>query len=286
LVQIRGMRWLALVVLVASSTASAAPASNPAFAGIGLQDMPPMGCLVYNVVKGAPAKEAGVQLNDLILAVDGTPLVGATQTPPCTMFQQLVTAHTPGDTIKLELRRGMDSLQIKVTLSSRADVLHKRFAGKPLPSVSLPDADDPRRTHDFTDLAGHVTVIGFFHADACIGCATVFDRVRDELRERLHDDAPDVLAVTLERRVPQLQQPPAQTPPRKLFASSVALAVAPADGDVDVDLLEADRVVFMIVDARGIVRFVSPIAPGADDCDAALDEVLAAAEQLARPLRR
>jgi hypothetical protein len=286
LVQIRGMRWLAMLVLVASSTASAAPASNPAFAGVGLQDMPPMGCLVFNLINGAPAKDAGVHTNDLILAVDGTPLVGATQVAPCTLFQQLITAHAAGDTVKFDVRRGMDSLTIKVTLSSRAEVLHKRYAGKALPSGALPDADDPRRTYDFTDLDGHVTLIGFFHVDACIGCATVFDRVRDDLRERLHGDAPDVLAVTLPTHISSLQAPP-QPPvqPRKLFASSVKLAVAPADA-VDGELLEADRVVFMIVDSRGIVRFVSPIAPGADDCDAALDEVLAAAEQLARPSRR
>ena len=274
-----------MVVLVASSAVSAAPASNPAFAGVGLQDMPMMGCLVYNLINGAPAKEAGVHMNDLILSVDGVPLVGATQVPPCNVFQQLVTSHVPGDTIKLDLRRGMDSVQIKVTLSSRAEVLHRRYAGKALGTASLPDADDPRRTYEFSELTGHVTVIGFFHADACTGCATVFDRLRDDLRDRLHDDAPDVLAVTIQPRS-QLQQPQQPTSPRKLFASSVALAVAPADGAVDVELLEADRVVFMIVDARGIVRFVSPIAPGADDCDAALDEVLAAAEQLARPLRR
>jgi peroxiredoxin len=286
LVQIRGMRWLAMIVVVASATAGAAPASNPAFAGVGLQDMPPMGCLVGNLINGAPAKDAGVHLNDLILAVDGVPLVGATQTPPCSVFQSLVTSHSPGDTIRLDVRRGMDSMAIKVTLSTRAEVLHRRYSGKPLASTSVPDADDPRRTYDFGELSGHVTLIGFFHADACTGCAALFDHVRDELRERLHDDAPEMLAVTMPTRAQQLQQPQPQTSPRKLFASSVALAVAPADGALDVELLEADRVVFMIVDARGIVRFVSPLAPGADDSDAALDEVLAAAEQLARPLRR
>jgi hypothetical protein len=280
------MRWLAMLVLVVSATATAAPTSNPAFAGVGLQDMPPMGCLVGNVINGAPAKDAGVHLNDLILAVDGVPLVGATQTPPCSVFQALVTSHSPGDTIRLDIRRGMDSLAIKVTLSTRAEVLHRRYAGKPLASTTLLDADDPRRTYDVGELGGHVTLIGFFHADACTGCAALFDRVRDELRDRLHGDAPDVLAVTMPTRAQQLQQPQPQTSPRKLFASGVALAVAPADGALDVELLEADRVVFMIVDARGIVRFVSPVAPGADDCDAAVDEVLAAAEQLARPLRR
>ena len=38
----------------------------------------------------------------------------------------------------------------------------------------------------------------------------------------------------------------------------------------------------MVVDCRGIVQFVAPIAPDSDDLDAALDELLAAAEQAAR----
>ena len=36
---------------------------------------------------------------------------------------------------------------------------------------------------------------------------------------------------------------------------------------------------FLVIDCRGVVRLVAPIAPDADDIDAATDEVLAGAEQ-------
>ena len=47
----------------------------------------------------------------------------------------------------------------------------------------------------------------------------------------------------------------------------------------DLTLKENDRIQVMIVDCRGIVRFVAPVAPDADDLEAAIDEILAAAEQ-------
>ena len=57
------------------------------------------------------------------------------------------------------------------------------------------------------------------------------------------------------------------------------VATAPEDTVLDSELLEPDRVEFLILDAQGIVRFVSPIAPDSDDLDAAIDEVLASCEQ-------
>ena len=44
-------------------------------------------------------------------------------------------------------------------------------------------------------------------------------------------------------------------------------------------LKDSLRVSFMVIDCRGVVRFVAPIAPDADDLDAALDDILAAVEQ-------
>ena len=44
-------------------------------------------------------------------------------------------------------------------------------------------------------------------------------------------------------------------------------------------MLEDERVFFMVIDGHGVVRFVAPLAPNADDLDAALDDLLAAAEQ-------
>lgn len=269
------MRWLALLVLVASTTASASPASNPAFVGIRMGDMG-VGCQVADLVAGGPAKEAGVRPLDLIVAIDGVPLASQPATiGPCNVLIAQITGHGPGDTIALDIRRGFDPVQIKVTLSTRAEVLHRRLVGHALATTSLTDADDARRSYDLA--SGHVTVLGWFRADACSGCSLVFDKVRDQLRERLHgEDLPDVLAVT-----PDLKEQ-GKAIAKKSFTASVPLALAPDGALFDDELLEADRVLFVIIDGRGVVRFVAPIAPESDDADAALDEVLAAAEQLSR----
>jgi len=261
------MRWLAVLAL-AAGTASAEPrASNPAFIGIKMQPMK-FGCAIDDVVNGGPAKDAGVRARDVILSIDDVPLAGSNA---CDTLLQKITGHAPGDTVRLELRRAMDVVKLKVTLSTRAEVLHHRFVGHRFGSATLVDADDPRTTYDLDDLRGHVTVLGWFHADTCVNCGSVFDRVRDGLRERLHDDMPTLLAVTPTLKDDKLL--------RKVFSSSVKLATAPEDAVLDGELLEPDRIQFLILDAQGIVRFVSPIAPDSDDLDAALDEVLAACEQ-------
>ncbi|MBV8762801.1 MAG: PDZ domain-containing protein [Deltaproteobacteria bacterium] len=266
------MRWLlALAVVLAAGLAGAEPrASNPAFVGIKMSDVG-FGCRVDDVVAGGPAKVAGLRAQDVILAIDDASLL-QNQQGSCTTLVQKITAHAPGDTVRIQLHRGIDTITVKVALSTRAEVLHRRFVGHSLASATLSDADDPRTTYEIDDLRGHVTVLGWFHADTCVNCGSVFDRVRDGLRERLHgEDIPTVLAVT-----PTVRDPSTL---RKVFTSSVKLATAPEDAILENELLEGDRIHFLIIDAKGIVRFVSPIAPDSDDIDAALDEVLAACEQ-------
>ena len=45
---------------------------------------------------------------------------------------------------------------------------------------------------------------------------------------------------------------------------------------------DGERINFMVIDCRGVVRYVAPIAPNGDDTDAAIDELFAAAEQASR----
>lgn len=269
------MRWLVAFSLIAAGlglaagSASAEPrASNPAFIGIKMNPMG-FGCQVADVVAGGPAKDAGIRALDLILTIDDVSLAGQNA---CDTLLKTITSHAPGDTVRLEIHRVMDNVKLEVTLSTRAEVLHHRFVGHRLGSATLSDADDPRTTTELDDLRGHVTVLGWFHADTCVNCGSVFDRVRDGLRERLHgEDMPTILAVT-----PTVKDPQAL---RKMFTSSVKLVTAPEDAVLEGELLEGDRIHFLILDARGIVQLVSPIAPDSDDLDAALDEVLAACEQ-------
>jgi hypothetical protein len=45
---------------------------------------------------------------------------------------------------------------------------------------------------------------------------------------------------------------------------------------------ETNRIYFMVLDRTGVVRFIAPIAPDDDAADAAVEDVLAAAEQAER----
>ncbi|MBA3541948.1 MAG: hypothetical protein H0T79_20195, partial [Deltaproteobacteria bacterium] len=41
-------------------------------------------------------------------------------------------------------------------------------------------------------------------------------------------------------------------------------------------IFDVDRIMFMVLDARGVVSYVASVAPGGDDLEAALDELFVA----------
>ncbi len=235
-----------------------------------MQDAPP-GCAVTNVTQGSAADDAGLRLGDLIIAMDGAP------TGDCNALKAHILAHAFGDTIRLDLRRGIGRMVIQPILTTRAEVLHRQFVGRTLDSTDVRDGDNGA-SYDLGDQRGPL-VIGWFDIHRCAGCAAVFDRLDTRLRARLRDGAPRLLAVTAYGDdISAL---------RKAFASSVPIALADSDNPALVLAHEdGERVYFMVVDNRGTVRFVTPIVPDADDIDAALDEVLAAAEQAEHARRR
>ena len=70
------------------------------------------GVLVVEMLKDAPAEKAGVQVADVILAIDEVPVSSSEQ------FFSLLQTYTPDDRLKLSLLRGMDNLEISVTLTA------------------------------------------------------------------------------------------------------------------------------------------------------------------------
>ncbi|MFN8373409.1 MAG: PDZ domain-containing protein [Anaerolineae bacterium] len=78
------------------------------------------GALITQVEEGSPAAEAGLQVNDIVTAVDGDH-VDAEHT-----LRDRLIAYEPGDTVTLDVRRDGETLQIQVTL------------GQPEMSDSLP----------------------------------------------------------------------------------------------------------------------------------------------------
>lgn len=279
------VRWAGLLLVAGfASVANAAPSSNPAFLGIKMEDHPG-GCKVTGVTTGSAAQDAGLREWDLILAIDGT------RTANCTTLKNLIVANAPGHVIRLDVRRSTEQIVLQAPLSTRAEVLHRRLVGHDMVSTEVVDADN-KRGFDLADSRGKTIVIGWFMIERCAGCSNVFDRVNDGIADRLKDaeSAPLVLAVSpepqLANSLAQLQQgrrltvaPPASVRKAYSFTTTVPLALASDDTFVELAIDDPERIHFMVIDCRGVVRFVAPIAPGSDDIEAAIDEVLAAAEQ-------
>jgi S1-C subfamily serine protease len=70
------------------------------------------GALVVNVEPSSPAADAGVQEQDVVIAVDGRPVASSEE------LVVAVDAHNPGDSVTLELVRAGSSREVKVTLAT------------------------------------------------------------------------------------------------------------------------------------------------------------------------
>ncbi len=262
--------------IVTAAAPQVRPTSNPAFLGIKMKDHG-IGCLIEGVTTGSAAQDAGLHEWDLILSIDGV------RTASCTAVRSQILGSAPGHVVKLDVRRGAERLLVQAPLSTRAEVLHRRLVGHAMDPTEVRDADDPRRSYDLADPRGRTVVVGWFMLERCTGCSAVFDRIDDGLAKRL-GSAPAVLAVSPQpvrinvvaassvRAVPSLRKEYA-------FTTTVPLALASDATFEELAIDDPERIHFMVIDSRGVVRFVAPIAPGSEDLEAAIDEVLAAAEQ-------
>ena len=71
----------------------------------------PQGAAVKAVTEGAPAAEAGLQLNDIITEVNGNPITGSAD------LVELVSASQPGDQLVLTVWRQNETLSLTVTVA-------------------------------------------------------------------------------------------------------------------------------------------------------------------------
>jgi S1-C subfamily serine protease len=68
------------------------------------------GALVQEVVAGSPAEAAGVQVGDIITAVDGTPIDANHR------LADVVSQYQPGERVKIKVWRAGDAKSVTVTL--------------------------------------------------------------------------------------------------------------------------------------------------------------------------
>ena len=92
--------------------------SGKPFMGVGLGDVDeqaqaygvPAGAVVNLVPEGLPAAKAGIQVGDIITALDGEAVSSYSE------LTAAVKAHTVGDTVTLSVFRGGEKLEVKLTL--------------------------------------------------------------------------------------------------------------------------------------------------------------------------
>ncbi len=88
----------------------------PGFLGVGnAQDAPggEAGVVIGEVTPGSGAEEAGVQIGDRVIRIDGVPVTSLGE------LAGLIRASFPGDVIELEIVRGEESLLIAATLGEQ-----------------------------------------------------------------------------------------------------------------------------------------------------------------------
>jgi hypothetical protein len=261
-----GVRTAVVLLVAMASVADATPKSNPAFLGISMSPGPG-GVLVDTVTKDSPAAEPnGLKQGDLIVTINGARIQNGNEATAA------ITANHPGDLIHLDVRRNSQLIHVTSRLSTRSDVLYKRFGGKSLDSIEV--MDDDGSPIDLAGQRGHATIIGWVGA-GCVDCARVFNRINDWIQHTSRGTV--ALAVTNALREDAFASM------KKQF--SVPLARPMGSLRDEWTLFENERVHFMVVDCRGDVQFIAPIAPDDEDLDSSLDNLFAATEQAQRARR-
>jgi aminopeptidase N len=104
----------------AKAPAAGGPAAGPAagsrrvsLGSMPAFDFPGPGVKVAAVTEGSGAAAAGIEVGDILLAIDGTPL------KDLRAFSNVLKAHTPGDEVSVVYRRGEEERTAKVTLQAR-----------------------------------------------------------------------------------------------------------------------------------------------------------------------
>ncbi|HEU4733505.1 MAG TPA: PDZ domain-containing protein [Kofleriaceae bacterium] len=279
------MRRVGLVALVGSfiaSTALGAPrSSNPAFLGIQMQDGGGHGpCMIEAATRESPAEAAGLRGGDIVLSVDGKPIAN------CGVLLDEITSHAPGDTVQVKVQRLSSHLAVRVQLTTRDALLHK-VIGKPMVETNLVGVEDSE-IYDLSALHGRMAIVGLYNP-ACVDCAQLFTKFLEWTRDKARKGGPNALVLAVVAR-DALHDPVALQ--RSL---DVPLAIgeltAPAQEGAsspfsrELVISDRDRLGVLLIDGRGTVQYVGPIAPNSDDTEAVLDELFAAAEQAARHAR-
>ncbi len=97
----------------ATMAASMAATTVPkAYLGVSAEQVQQCGARVLEVKAGTPAEKAGLQVNDVIVAVDGKAISGLDE------LRTAIQGKNPGDTVRLTYLRGSQQSDVTVTLAA------------------------------------------------------------------------------------------------------------------------------------------------------------------------
>ncbi len=278
--QILGVRWPGFIAWCLVSTASiawAAPRwSNPAFLGIQMDDAGGRGpCRIDLTTHEGPAEAAGLRGGDIVRFIDGKEIT------TCDVLLAEITAHAPGDSVEIRAQRGLTLIAVRVQLTTRDALLHK-VIGKPMVETNFVGVEDGT-VYDLSTPHGRMAIVGLYDP-ACVDCATLFTKFLDWSREKARKGGPQALVLAV---IPGGEP----TRDEKALQSSLDVPLAigefvASDQDQASSPFSRERVLFdrnrlgvIVIDGRGIVQYIGPIAPNSDDTEAVLDELFAAADQ-------
>ncbi|MBC7977830.1 MAG: PDZ domain-containing protein [Myxococcales bacterium] len=259
-----------------ASTALAAPrSSNPAFLGIQMQDAGGRGpCVIDAATRDSPAEAAGLRTGDLVLTIDGAPIGN------CTVLLDEITARLPGDTIEVKVQRLSASVIARVQLTTRDALLHK-VIGRPMVETNFVGVEDGE-VYDLSSLNGRVALVGLYNP-ACVDCAQLFTKLSDWSRRQARKGGASALVLAVTTGVDRDYQALQKTLTVPLAVGEFVARGRDADGfSRELLISDRDRLGVIVIDGRGIVQYVGPVAPNSDDTEAVLDELFAAADQAAR----
>jgi membrane-associated protease RseP (regulator of RpoE activity) len=232
-------------------------------------------CRIAEVTKDSSAEAAGLQPNDQFVTMDGK------QVANCDSLVTSIQARQPGDVVKFVVNRDGRNMTIKTKLLSRDEVLRKRFGGLPVPTAKLVRVDDKQEV-DISAAKRATTIIGWFPT-TCTGCDQIFTLVNKWSKEERNSRPIKVAAATAgDTRMQRSVADNLELLKSQARMLDVPLLVADQETYKSFTIGDGDRVQFMVIDCRGIVQYASFVVPNAEDQDAVLDELYAAAEQASR----
>ena len=100
------------VARIANAVIAGKPVQH-AYVGVFLNASSTGGAQISNVQSGSPAANAGVQPNDLVTAINGKAIASTQQ------FIETVDTYAPRQTITLTVKRGSNTLNLKLKLGTR-----------------------------------------------------------------------------------------------------------------------------------------------------------------------